>query len=209
MTDQPHPFQRGVLSNVCAFEGCHMAPNNALHAPRTEAPDLRALMAEPHHLGFPVSGKTGTYERDTIMVKREWYERLTALSSATPAPERLDGCTGWHQFNADGTSKCPVHQLCLAPDGTYDGVEGGRPWCVRPCPHATPAPERLDVAWAEAEAARTGWGVTAVLVEFDGEWVATASPEVEMGTAPQVEGRGPTPAAALRALAARLRESGS
>lgn len=47
---------------------------------------LQALWAEPHHLGFPLSGKTGTYASDTVMVKRDWYERLARLA-ATGARE--------------------------------------------------------------------------------------------------------------------------
>jgi hypothetical protein len=34
------------------------------------------LFHEPHHLGFPVSARTGTYDPDIVMVKREWYNRL-------------------------------------------------------------------------------------------------------------------------------------
>lgn len=54
--------------------------------PRSVTEALRALWAEPHHLGFPVSGKTGTYDADTVMVKRDWYDRLAALAPPTPDP---------------------------------------------------------------------------------------------------------------------------
>jgi hypothetical protein len=40
---------------------------------------LTAAVDEPHHLGFPVSGKTGTYDRTAVIVKREWYERVLAI----------------------------------------------------------------------------------------------------------------------------------
>ena len=48
----------------------------------TDRDALRALWAEPHHLGYPMSGRTGTYDRDTILVKRDWYIRLAALAAA-------------------------------------------------------------------------------------------------------------------------------
>ena len=46
---------------------------------------LTAAVDEPHHLGFPVSGKTGPYDRTAVIVKREWYERVLAiLNGETP-----------------------------------------------------------------------------------------------------------------------------
>ena len=32
-------------------------------------------------------------------------------------------------------------ELCRAPSGTYDGIEGGRPFCPVPCPHSSPIPD--------------------------------------------------------------------
>jgi hypothetical protein len=46
---------------------------------RDLAERVRALLEEPHHLGFPLSGKTGTYDSGTVMVKRDWHDRLLAL----------------------------------------------------------------------------------------------------------------------------------
>jgi hypothetical protein len=47
--------------------------------PRDELAAAMALFREPHHLGFPVSGRTCTYDPETVMVSRDWYERLRAV----------------------------------------------------------------------------------------------------------------------------------
>ncbi len=71
----------------------------------------------------------------------------------------------------------------------------------------------LDAAWAAAEAALPeGWrlGSLRVAVGFDGYrtsvvgWTATATEASGIARADPTEGYGPTPAAALLALAARL-----
>lgn len=67
----------------------------------------------------------------------------------------------------------------------------------------TPAP--LDAAWAEAEAALPeGWRVTRLdYLRLRGEWTAMAEHQRDAGS---VSAEGPTPAAALLALAEKLRE---
>ena len=73
--------------------------------------------------------------------------------------------------------------------------------------------DSLDAAWAEAEAALPeGWAVDMLKLLSNRTWVAWASHHVLTRPWEQRnrEGVGPTPAAALRALAARLSEgSGS
>jgi hypothetical protein len=67
---------------------------------------------------------------------------------------------------------------------------------------AASLPGSLDAAWAEAEAALPdGWNVHGVERIGVGNWHAAAWPLVDA-----VHGHGPTPAAALRALAERLRD---
>jgi hypothetical protein len=64
----------------------------------------------------------------------------------------------------------------------------------------------LDVAWAEAEAALPeGWAIEGIYGDNRDDWTATAwnEPHAEYD-----RGHGPTPVAALRALAAKLREVG-
>ena len=76
------------------------------------------------------------------------------------------------------------------------------------------APDSLDAAWSEAEAAlpegyviesvsrqRSWWGVD------EKAWTAEAAEQADGGDWPAIFGDGDTPAAALRALAARLREA--
>ena len=64
--------------------------------------------------------------------------------------------------------------------------------------------ESLDAAWAEAEGALpVGWALTHLMADpGSGGWAAFAEPP----TGYEQEGDGPTPAAALRALAAKLRD---
>jgi hypothetical protein len=88
---------------------------------------------------------------------------------------------------------------CTACDW-YSSEPGGVSWTEH-------LPDSLDAAWAEAEAAlperacglsitaQGDWGVVR-------NWAAWAYAPGE----PTITGNGPTPAAALRALAARLRE---
>ena len=79
-----------------------------------------------------------------------------------------------------------------------------------------PDPTGLDAAWADLEAALPeGWVVDGVRLLYDdgvpiGQWVARAClPEGAMHSQiPLVADCGPTPAAALRALAARLGGTG-
>lgn len=77
-------------------------------------------------------------------VERAIQTALAARSAGSGA--RVERCEYPHQFGADGRSLCPRHELCGAPSGTYDGIEGGRPWCVTPCPHdpARPTPTPPD-----------------------------------------------------------------
>ena len=70
-----------------------------------------------------------------------------------------------------------------------------------------PAPDSLDAAWAEAEAALRDGTIRAISIgqyppgtESAGTWAAVLVYE------PEYFGNGATPAAALRALAAKLRE---
>jgi hypothetical protein len=77
-----------------------------------------------------------------------------------------------------------------------------------PCPDS----DSLDAAWAEAEAALPkGWDGPTVGPFVDNlrhvdRWVATAGKYIDNLDLPKEErGFGPTPAAALRALAAKLR----
>jgi len=63
------------------------------------------------------------------------------------------------------------------------------------------APDSLDAAWSEAEAALPWWGVD------EKAWTAEAAEQADGGDWPAIFGDGDTPAAALRALAARLREA--
>jgi hypothetical protein len=77
------------------------------------------------------------------------------------------------------------------------------------CPGVRP-PETLDDAWAEAEAALPEGGYISRLGHDwpDADWFAKAQvyyPADETGNS-LAGGRGPTPAAALRALAAKLKE---
>ena len=61
----------------------------------------------------------------------------------------------------------------------------------------------LDEAWQEAEAALPeGWKLIQLMDDPTGGWAAFAAP-THSGT--EVEGNGPTPAAALHALAEALR----
>lgn len=74
--------------------------------------------------------------------------------------------------------------------------------------HLMFASDSLDAAWAEAEAALPdGWRIKEVRVhDLDDEWGAEAENMTGVGRYRWVE-HGPTPAAALRALTARLREA--
>ena len=69
-----------------------------------------------------------------------------------------------------------------------------------------PATDSLGAAWAEAEAVvPEGWSLVHVMRPgLDETWGALA--ESDRGEYDHRVGRGPTPAAALRALAAALRE---
>jgi hypothetical protein len=40
---------------------------------------LVAVLCQPHHLGFPVSGMTGNYDPDIVMVPRSWHDSLMDL----------------------------------------------------------------------------------------------------------------------------------
>jgi hypothetical protein len=70
-------------------------------------------------------------------------------------------------------------------------------------------PDSLDAAWAEAEAALPeGWALQVAKDRADGQAEAMAGP-IEFSWPPHVvRVFGPTPAAALRALAAKLRGEG-
>lgn len=80
-----------------------------------------------------------------------------------------------------------------------------------PCVAATSpaATAGLDAAWAEAEAALPeGWGLSVALEREDGQATARAG-RIAFSWPPEVISTiGPTPKAALHALAARLRERG-
>jgi hypothetical protein len=71
-------------------------------------------------------------------------------------------------------------------------------------------PDSLDAAWAEAEATRRGWvvqGLHAFVEETSEHGVITGWEAQAMDPLARFSerGEGPTPAAALRALAAKLR----
>lgn len=80
-------------------------------------------------------------------------------------------------------------------------------------PPAT-APDSLDAAWAEAEAALpegVAFTLTRAATPSDGRptaYYATADPIYSSAIRSKMQISGPTPAAALRALAARLRGEG-
>ena len=74
------------------------------------------------------------------------------------------------------------------------------------------AADSLDAAWQEAEAALPeGWGMQ--LIRGANVQTGERTPDYRAisfsGTMPVTDGYGPTPAVALRALAARLRERAS
>jgi len=85
----------------------------------------------------------------------------------------------------------------------WDSEEAREPWPDH-------LPDSLDAAWAEAEEALPGYGGVSVRRRED-EWVERSGEEYV--AALWSDGRawdecfGPTPAAALRALAAKLREA--
>ena len=73
--------------------------------------------------------------------------------------------------------------------------------------------DSLDASWAEAEAARpegwfigveSGWPISAE--QPDGYRAVASRDQAYLFDGPSASGEGPTPAAALRALAAKLRE---
>ena len=75
-------------------------------------------------------------------------------------------------------------------------------------------PDSLDASWAEAEAARpegwfigveSGWPISAE--QPDGYRAVASRDQTYLFDGPSASGEGPTPAAALRALAAKLREA--
>jgi hypothetical protein len=79
------------------------------------------------------------------------------------------------------------------------------------------SPDSLDAAWAEAEAALPeGWAIDGVMRGDPGPWVASSTASVISAhiaddwrwAESHHDGYGPTPAAALRDLAAKLREVG-
>lgn len=73
-------------------------------------------------------------------------------------------------------------------------------------------PDSLDAAWAEAEAALPeGWAIDGLYrvvarTSLEREWEVIVHEDDWQGDEDNHHGRGPTPAAALRALAAKLRE---
>ena len=76
--------------------------------------------------------------------------------------------------------------------------------------HAVASTDSLDAAWAEAEAALPeGWAIVSIFATSSAPWEwrafagLTVNPESDDPFMSWAEG--PTPAAALRALAARLR----
>jgi hypothetical protein len=78
-------------------EGCACKSSTAAALEKTlatpppeETTGMRALLAEPHHLGFAVSGKTGTYDPESVLIKRDWYERLRALAATPSGGPRCD-----------------------------------------------------------------------------------------------------------------------
>lgn len=75
---------------------------------------------------------------------------------------------------------------------------------------ASALPGTLDAAWAEVEAALPeGWHVFEVVKQSDASWLAVAGRRDYLWNGPNSEaGSGPTPAAALLALAEKLREAG-
>ena len=69
-------------------------------------------------------------------------------------------------------------------------------------------PDSLDAAWAEAEAALPeGWEISSLHLVAPEEWRATANSTTD-DEMRFLNGDGPSLAAALRALAAKLREVG-
>ena len=75
-------------------------------------------------------------------------------------------------------------------------------------------PDSLDASWAEAEAAQpegwfigveSGWPISAE--QPDGYRAVASRDQTYLFDGPSASGEGPTPAAALRALAAKLREA--
>lgn len=93
------------------------------------------------------------------------------------------------------------------PDRRWDAERG---WVADGPTWAEHLPDSLDAAWAEAEEALPGYGGVSVRRRED-EWVERSGEEYV--AALWSDGRawdecfGPTPAAALRALAAKLREA--
>lgn len=75
--------------------------------------------------------------------------------------------------------------------------------------HQFPFPDSIDAAWAAAEAALPeGWVIQSVLRCTPECWQAWAADPAEDASDPFVAiADGPTPAAALRSLAAKLRET--
>ena len=109
-----------------------------------------------------------------------------------------------------------VHKMGCASTEGYGEIDGVRLTPQKPCNcgldaalAASPAPEPtgLDAAWAEAEAAAPDWRINLTRGFATRLFIASAHDGSE-GAAALRHGiavaEGPTPAAALRALAARL-----
>lgn len=85
---------RGPNTPVCT--NCRQPwPCDAVRLARA----IEAVVNEPHHLGFPISGRTLTYDPDTVMVTRDWHDRLRAATKperdcTCPTPTH-DECAGW------------------------------------------------------------------------------------------------------------------
>lgn len=103
-----------------------------------------------------------------------------------------------------------VHgRSCIA----WAGHRGRHRTSIERKPQSAEAPaDSLDAAWAEAEAALPeGWAIDGLYrvvarTSLEREWEVIVHEDDWQGDEDNHHGRGPTPAAALRALAARLRE---
>ena len=66
-----------------------LATLDAARESELDVEQLRELLNEPHHLGFAISGKTGTYDTESVLVKREWYDRLMSYRAALRSDEAV------------------------------------------------------------------------------------------------------------------------